>query len=131
MNTDANKPRVIQLHPKARTEELNVAEMDVSNPTDKTQILFNTAKMHANREVTIFREATEKYLATIEDTVLFNGLSASLRSTLMDIVLDKAISPVVYGHRPAGMSEEDFKAFRSMIFAALIKRYVKKEDSNE
>lgn len=129
MSNDVNKPRVIQLHPKVRTEEVKDAESLASRePVNETQILFDTAKMHANREVSLFREATEKYLATLDDMVLFRGLSASLREALMDIVLDKAISPVVYGHRPPGMSEEDFKAFRIMIFAALIKKYIKKEE---
>lgn len=129
MNNDGNKPRVIQLHPKVRTEEVKDADSLASHePANEKQILFDTAKMHASREVNLFREATEKYLATLDDTVLFRGLSSSLREALMDIVLDKAISPVVYGHRPPGMSEEDFRTFRAMIFVALVKKYVRKEE---
>lgn len=85
-----------------------------------------TAKMHANKEIDMFREATKRYINEIKDLVLFPGIDSIIDELMLDQLLDHTVSPVVKGQKLPGMTDEEYREFRTHVFKALIERYVDK-----
>ena len=102
------------------------AKNEKKSSKEEMQMKIATAKMHANKELETFREATEEYIKKIKGLVLFEGIDAIVEELMIDQLLQSIIAPAVKGRQIPGMPEEHYRLFRTEMYKALIKEYIDK-----
>jgi hypothetical protein len=98
-----------------------------SNPKAEMQTKIATAKMHANKEMELFRKATEEYMSKVRELVLFEGIDSIVEELMLDQLLRYIIAPAIKGQQIPGMPEEQYRTFRTQMYKALISQYVDKQ----
>lgn len=90
-----------------------------SEMTEKVDV----AKREGLKEIEVYNNAFSEFKSKIGDLVLFEGLSASLESSINGVLIDQNMVHIIKGEPIPGLPEEDYAALRLSIFTSLIKKY--------
>ncbi len=118
---DITKKRVEEISQSKQNSDIDI---DNSSTHNQMQTKILTARVHANREIDIFRNATKEYIEKIESLCLFKGTSESVQEMMIKELLEFIVEPTVKGKKIPGMPEDMYKEFRTNMYKTLIDFYI-------
>lgn len=87
---------------------------------------LENAKINAQKEIDIYKNAIMKAQDDIKDLALFHTISDMLEQVFIKSILEETIEPLIKGNMPPLVDADAFKEARKELFRELISKYEKK-----
>jgi len=119
------KQAVVDFSTRRKSMQPTKASPKDKNKEEARKKLEN-AKVNAQKEIDIYRNAIMKAKDDIKDLALFHKVSDLLDQIFIKSILEDTVEPLVKGNMPPLADADDFKEARKELFRELISKYEKK-----
>lgn len=103
-------------------------KQEVSETLDKAEmkLRLDTARLHAEKEITTYRNLVTNFKKEVEKLTLFENVGETVESICIYYILETVIDPILKGNKPYGMPDDLFREIRREMYKNLMNRYADK-----